>query len=153
MFIWILRGHVSSWNSIFILLYIIHESYCIFGMHLFLAYCTKFIHQPSGILMHLMVQNQRRVGHLQTRIRLSNIIFALHTKHRYGFTYGWQHQLYLSLFRKSCNYVSPESTVTVSCRVVHLYFAFYSLSLSKLSCVKNTINLNFILFILQVLLA
>lgn len=90
MIIWILAGQVSRLNSVFILLYIIHECYCIFGIHLFLALCATTIHRPSSVLMHLMVANQHRVGHLRTRIRLSNMIFALHVpwSSRYGFSYG-----------------------------------------------------------------
>lgn len=90
MIIWILSGQVTRPNSAFLLLYIVHECYCIFGIHLFLALCSTTIHRPAGELMHLMVVNRHRLGRLRARLQLSHLIFALHVPwpQRYGFMYG-----------------------------------------------------------------
>lgn len=91
MIAWMITGYVTGLNRAFISLFIIHEFYCIFAVHLFLAKCTKVIHRPSVLLLNLMAnsrfsKNGNKLSSAQ--MKLSNLIYAFHSVKRYGFTYG-----------------------------------------------------------------
>lgn len=86
---WILQDSVVYYGKVFVYFWTLYFSLFLFGIHLILAFCTKHIHRPAKPLLSLAASNQECRGFsMRTRIKLANCIAALHTKRRYGFTYG-----------------------------------------------------------------
>src|SRR5699024_7530589 len=87
---YIIRGDVVYFNSIAIIgFFLFYQGMTIFIEHLCLTMVSAHIHQPSKVLIHILVHNMsdRKLAG-SPRLRLANSIFGLHTKNRYGFTYG-----------------------------------------------------------------
>lgn len=82
--------NIPPQNSIVVVFHIVYEYLFIFGMHLFLTNCTKHIHRPAKVLTRLNATRQAINPHnrVRNRFRLALDLFVVHTKERYGFTYG-----------------------------------------------------------------
>lgn len=66
----------------------VQQFLCTVGQHLAIGYFTKRLYSSSLLLNSLLVRNQHRVGHFRCKLKLSLAIFRLHSKRRFGFTYG-----------------------------------------------------------------
>lgn len=72
----------------FVVQVIIIQIVVIFGTHLFIVQYSRFVHLPCRLLIHLFVAKLYKIGDLKSRMRMSATIQVLHTKNRYGITYG-----------------------------------------------------------------
>ena len=86
---WIVHGLVKGFSQIFIASFFFFQTLAIFGVHLMFALCIKVIHKPANDLFHLMASSKtKRNKSLRSKLKLHNMIMAIHTKNRYGFTYA-----------------------------------------------------------------
>ena len=79
-----------------------HELFGCVVIHWFAAKVTARLHSSSKMFLNLMSNNAHRVGNLRARIKLSLTIDRLHTKHRYGVTYGAFGLVSMASFGKVC---------------------------------------------------
>src|SRR5699024_7244243 len=85
-FMWIVHGLVEGFGKLIIGSFFGYELLIIFWIHLIFAFCIKVIHKPSKVLLHLMASNKsKRNNCLKSKLKLYNLIMAIHTKKQYGF--------------------------------------------------------------------
>lgn len=84
----IMLGKASGFVAFVIITFGIQQVVGIFLIHLGVAYFTKQIHHSGKLLIHLIVENQHKVGDFRTKFILGRAIHRIHTKRRYGITYG-----------------------------------------------------------------
>ena len=79
---------LSPLHFLFIVLAIIYQLVAILGLHLIAINYSKQIHSTSKILMKVNVCPQYNTMSTTSKLKLCNYIYKIHTKSRYGITYG-----------------------------------------------------------------
>lgn len=91
--VWLIQGETLSLTaSIVLYAWELFIANFLFVLHLLFARATKRIHRPAKPLLAFAARNQFWAKHQQmptkTQVHLACQIATLHTKKRYGFTYG-----------------------------------------------------------------
>ena len=78
----------ASKSTFMLLAYPVHELFFSIGFHLYIAKFNKRLHESSKVLLSLLVAKAHRVGDFRSRLKVHFNIARLHTKRKYGITYG-----------------------------------------------------------------
>lgn len=90
---WLVEGKLEFGTKLILYFWSFYLFIFLFLAHFILAYCAKHINRPRKHLLHIVATNNgtttgsKRLKS-QVRLRISLHIWALSTKHHYGFTYG-----------------------------------------------------------------
>lgn len=100
MIMWLLFGQWSGMDVFFVVTLTAGQVFGMFGLHLLMTLYSSAIHWPGRLLIRQSVQKQCMVGDLRARLCLAYCIEVVHTRNRYGFTYGKFGLVTLSTFAK-----------------------------------------------------
>lgn len=94
-------------NRFIVYFWIVYFCNYLFVMHLLLAQCTKCIHRPGKRLLRIAAMpddggSRPRMG-IRCRIGIDSCIAVVHTKKKYGFTYGPFGLVSMMAFTKVCD--------------------------------------------------
>ena len=84
----ILKSGINSTVSILLLMFVIQQFICIFGIHILVASLNEIIHQPVKRMIYLFIHDRKIEKKIRLKLIIHNYICAFHTKKRYGVTYG-----------------------------------------------------------------
>lgn len=81
-------GYIPLANRVLVSAVVFYEMLAIFAVHLFYAFTTDVIHKPGTQLHRASARCQKSKFSLLSRLQLNHVVASIHTRNRYGFTYG-----------------------------------------------------------------